>query len=259
MLDLSPRRFPVLAPWAALVIAAVGWTLPAAAQQSSPGPLAPPKQDGNAVHGSRVGHPGPVHQSAPPTRILSNRPRFSSIPRPLYPELGHLNRVEGVVGIRFAIDETGRVTEVTLAKTSGSAMLDSLVRDHTLLEWTFQPALLNGKPVAGGVTKEFEFKLDPDEQRRLAEKRLALPVGIADPPYPKEALAIRPPPKGACTVGVRWTKAGLVDLIYLAKASGSNALGPRGLAFRLRELGAPIPPTAAKDEAFTKVINFTPP
>ncbi len=261
MLDLPHRRFPVFAPWAALVIAAVGWTLSAAAQQPSPGPLAAPdpapKQDGTPSTEIRLDTPVPSPAGSPGANTFQP-PKVLKHPTPLYPELGHLNRVEGVVSIRFAIDDAGHVTEVTLAKTSGSAMLDSLVRDHTLLEWTFQPALLNGKPVAGGVIKEFEFKLDPDEQRRLAEKRLALPVGIADPSYPKEALAIQPLPKGACTVGVRWTKAGLVDLIYLSKASGSNALDRAALRFAY-ENWRTDPATAAKDEAFTKVVNFTPP
>lgn len=185
-------------------------------------------------------------------------PKLLKHPTPGYPELAHLNRVEGVVRVHFAIDEAGKVTNVTVAKTSGSVMLDSLIRDYTLREWTFQPAMLNGQPVAGGVEKEFEFKLDPKEQRDLAEKRLALAVGTPEPPYPTEALAMHPPPRGKCTVGVRWTKAGLVDLIYLPTASGSNVLDRAALRFAYANWRTDTA-TAAKDEAFTKEITFTPP
>ena len=185
-------------------------------------------------------------------------PKVLKHPTPAYPELAHLNRVEGVVRVHFAVDETGHVTGVTVAKTSGSVMLDSLIRDYTLREWTFQPAMLNGQPIAGGTDKEFEFKLDPNEERALAEKRLALPIGTPDPPYPPEALALHPPPKGKCTVGVRWTKAGLVDLIYLPVASGSNILDRAALRFAYANWRTDVA-TAAKDEPFTKIINFTPP
>ena len=261
MPDSHPRLFPTFAPWAALVVAAVGWALPAVAQQFSPGPIAAPDLAPNPASGLstdiRLATPDPAAGGTPGGNTFQS-PKLLKHPAPVYPELAHLNRVEGVVGVRFSIDDTGHVTDVAVTKTSGSVMLDSLVRDHALREWTFQPAMLNGQPVAGGVEKEFEFKLDPNEQRTLAEKRLALPLGIADPPYPKEALALHPPPKGVCTVGVRWTKAGLVDLIYLPQGSGSNALDRAALRFAYENWRTDVA-TAAKDEAFTKVIHFTPP
>ena len=179
-------------------------------------------------------------------------------PTPTYPELAHLNRVEGVVRIHFTIDDAGQVTGVTVPNSSGSVMLDALARDYTLREWTFQPATFNGKPVPCGADREFEFRLDPNEERALAEKRLALTVGTPEPTYPPEALALHPPPKGKCTVAVRWTKAGLVDLIYMPQSSGSGALDKAALRFAYSNWRTD-PATAAKDEPFSKVINFTPP
>ena len=199
--------------------------------------------------------PAPYANSSPGT---FTPPKLLKHPTPAYPELAHLNRVEGVVRIHFAIDDAGHVTGVTVPQSSGSAMLDALARDYTLREWTFQPALFNGQPVPSGASKEFEFKLDPAEEKALAEKRLALPVGTPDPPYPPEALALRPPPKGKCTVGVRWTKAGLVDLIYMPQSTGSGALDKAALRFAYGNWRTD-PATAAKDEPFTKIINFTPP
>ena len=93
----------------------------------------------------------------------------------------------------------------------------------------------------------------------MAEKRLALPIGHADPPYPPEALALHPPPKGKCTVGVRWTKAGLGGLDLLARwpaARMCSTARPCGL--RTANWRTDIA-TAAKDEPFTKIITFTPP
>lgn len=233
----------------------------ARAQQFSPGPLAEPdsapkKSFGFAAE-TTLGNPGltaggiPAPNEFQPPKVLKH-------PTPAYPVLANLNRVEGVVTVRFSIDDKGQVADVTATKSSGSVMLDSLVRDPSLREWTFQPAMLNGKPLPSSLTREFEFRLDPNEQRQLAEKRLALPIGTPEPPYPPEALSVHPPLKGSCTVTVRWTKAGLVDLIYLPKPSGFPFLDHVALRFAYANWRTDLE-TAAKDQEFTKVINFTPP
>ncbi len=261
MSDFYSRRFPKVASWAVLVLAIVGWTLPAGAQQFSPGPLAEPdlapKQGTGFSTDTSLGNPGWMAGGIPGANAFQP-PKVLNHPTPSYPELAHLNRVEGVVTVRFSIDDTGHVTNVFVTKTSGSVLLDSLVREPTLRDWTFQPAMLNGKPLAGSVTKEFEFRLDPNEQRQLAEKRLALPIGTPEPPYPPEALVVHPPLKGSCTITVRWTKAGLVDLIYLPKPSGFPFLDHVALRFAYANWRTDTA-TAAKDQEFTKVINFTPP
>ena len=256
------RRFLSFVSWIALV----GGSLSAAAQQASPaqatpGPLMAPAlaPKSNLASATEVTldapTPEPYANSSPgaftPPKVLKH-------PTPSYPELAHLNRVEGVVRVHFAIDEAGHVIGVTVPRSSGSMMLDALSRDYTLREWTFQPATFNGQPVPGGADEEFEFKLDPNEERTLAEQRLALPVGTPDPTYPPEALALHPPPKGKCTVAVRWTKAGLVDLIYMPQSTGSGALDKAALRFAYSNWRTD-PATAAKAEVFSKIINFTPP
>ena len=177
--------------------------------------------------------------------------------------LALLNRVEGVVKIRFGIDDRGHVSSVSVSKTGGSVMIDSLVLDYTLRDWTFQPALLEGKPIASSYEQEFEFKLDPAEQRKLAQERLAAPIGLPDPPYPSAALPLHA--QGSCTVGVMWTPAGLVDLIYLAKGSGSNVLDRTALRWAFTHWH--IDPNDihydkdkdGKDLPFTKTVTFTAP
>ena len=176
-----------------------------------------------------------------------------------YPILANLNRIEGVVGVRFAIDEAGKVKDATAYRTSGSFLLDAVVKSRGIMEWTFQPATFDGKPVPSTYEKEIEFHLDPAEQREFARKRLAAPVGTPDPPYPAEALAMQPRPKGDCTIGVYWLPSGLVDNINLLKSSGSATLDHAALRFAYENWH--IDPSQIKDPKvqFTKVLSFVPP
>lgn len=176
-----------------------------------------------------------------------------------YPILANLNRIEGVVGVRFAVDENGKVTGATVYKTSRSLTLDAVVKSRGIMDWTFQPATLNGKPVPSTYDQEIEFHLDPNEQRDFALKRLAAPVGIPDPPYPAEALNLHPHPRGDVTIGVFWTPAGRVDLINLIKSSGSATLDHAALRFAY--LNWRIDPKEITDPKvqYTKVLSFTPP
>ena len=118
----------------------------------------------------------------------------------------------------------------------------------------FQPATLDGKPVPGTLDKEFEFHLDPAEQRALAAKRLAARIGTPDAPYPKEALALKA--QGSCTISVTWTKDGLVDRIVLAKASGSNILDRAALRFAYENWRID-PKDVVEGKEFSKTMTFT--
>ena len=178
-----------------------------------------------------------------------------------YPETAHLNRATGVVGLLFYIDETGKVTRVVVGKSSGIVALDAVVLDYNLQHWEFAPATLDGKPVPSTKEEEFEFRLDAAEEHAIAVKRLALPVGTPDCPYPKEALALPQKPRGSVTVSVRWTKLGLVDLIYLPKTSGSNTLDRAALrwAYENWHVDPATLNDKNKDAVFTKTMNFVPP
>ena len=173
-----------------------------------------------------------------------------------YPEQAFLNRVEGVVRVKFSVDDAGHVIKAAVSQSSGSVMLDAMALDYDLKLWTFQPATLDGQPVPGTVDKEFEFKLDPAGQKALATKRLAAKVGTPDAPYPKEALPLKA--QGSCTINVTWTKAGLVDRIILAQASGSNILDRTALRFAYENWRVD-PKDAVPDQEFSKKMTFTPP
>ncbi len=176
-----------------------------------------------------------------------------------YPELAHLNRVEGVVRVRLSVDEDGGVSKAIVIRSAGSLLLDAVVLDPSLLHWKFQPATFDGKPVPSTKDQEFEFRLDPAEEKALAVKRLALSVGTPNAPYPKEALALKP--HGSATVGVRWTKSGLVDQISLVKGSGSNILDHAAVRWAYENWH--IDPTTINDknksDVFTQVMDFQPP
>ena len=122
--------------------------------------------------------------SAPPEDKRFQPPKVLATRPVRYPEQALLNRIEGVVRVKFSVDDTGHVTNAVVEKSSGSTMLDAMVLEYDLSKWTFQPATLDGKPVPGTLDKEFEFHLDPNEQRALAEERLKAPVGTPDAPYP---------------------------------------------------------------------------
>ncbi len=183
-----------------------------------------------------------------PPKVLTSRPVR-------YPEQALLNRIEGVVRVKFSVDDAGQVTSAVVDRSSGSVMLDAMVLEYDLKKWTFQPATLDGKPVSGMVEKEFEFHLDPKEQSELAQERLAAPVGISDAPYPKAALALKA--QGTCTIGVTWTPEGRVDTINLAKSSGSNTLD--NAALRYAFVHWRIDPKDGTDKPFSKTMTFTPP
>lgn len=189
--------------------------------------------------------PAPAIPGFKPARVLTRAP----VP---YPEVAHLNRIEGVVGVKFSIDDAGRVSDAVVSSTSHSMMLDDVVRERGIREWVFQPATLDGKPVPSTFEQEFEFRLDPAEERAIALKRLAAPVGLPDPPYPPEAL----PRKlaGEVTIGVRWTNGGLVDNIFLVKSSGSGLLDLTALRFAYENWR--IDPARVTKGAFTKTVEF---
>lgn len=192
----------------------------------------------------------PAPNNYQPAKVLKRAPVS-------YPLVARLNRTEGVVKIKFSVDDTGHVTNVEISSPV-NVVLDEMAREHSLRDWVFQPAMFEGKPIPSSYEQEFEFKLDPAEERALALKRLALPIGLPDPPYPPEAVARKL--AGTTTIGVHWTQGdhpGLVDNIYLFKSSGSGLLDSVALQFAYENWR--IDPAKATKQAFEKTVTFKPP
>lgn len=82
----------------------------------------------------------------------------SETPQPRYPELARKRGQEGTVEIRCHVDESGRVTDVAVSKSSGFRLLDDAAL-NTLSKWRFRPGLRNGVNAGGTVVVPVQFKL----------------------------------------------------------------------------------------------------
>ncbi len=78
---------------------------------------------------------------------------------PVYPEKAKADKVAGIAVVQTVIDETGRVTQPTIKGSSGDKSLDQAAID-AVSAWTFQPATLDGKPVAVYYTLTIRFALE---------------------------------------------------------------------------------------------------
>lgn len=94
--------------------------------------------------------------AAGPMRIEGNvkPPKVVYKEQPEYPESAR--DAKGDVVLRIVINEQGRVQNPTVEKSSGNADLDKSALD-TVAKWTFQPATLEGKPVAVYFTITIRF------------------------------------------------------------------------------------------------------
>jgi TonB family protein len=252
--DAAPgHRLLARGAWLALALLTVLPALPVRAQITT---VTGQKQSLGAIADFGAATPAPATPgpSATPGVYIPAKVRTRA---PVsYPTLASLNRIEGTVTIRFHIDESGHVIETTVASLNSNALLNQLNTERSLLDWTFAPATLDGQPVPSMHDQEFEFKLDPVEQKKLALERLALPVGTPDPPYPPGAAASHL--QGGVTISVLWTKQGLVDKINLVKSSGAPLLDITALRYAYEHWRID-PAAVAPDKPFVKTVAFTPP
>jgi periplasmic protein TonB len=97
--------------------------------------------------------PRPVAKtSRDPSPIAGNQP-------PRYPPQALRSGVEGSVSVRVEVDPNGVPTDVTVVERSGerSRDLDRAVTD-AVRKWRFEPAMKDGKAVAGAVVVPVDFK-----------------------------------------------------------------------------------------------------
>jgi protein TonB len=76
---------------------------------------------------------------------------------PVYPEEARKQGLDGDVIVEVAVDEAGGVKEATVLR--GVDGLNQAALD-AVKQWTFEPAIINGKPKAVKITVTIRFKLD---------------------------------------------------------------------------------------------------
>jgi protein TonB len=115
---------------------------------------------------SILGNPTP--QSPPPQRLKPNPPqpiRMGGIviaarliyqPKPEYPELARMTRVEGAVEFEAVIGKDGTIEELKVLK--GHPLLVKAALE-AVRQWRYQPTLLNGEPVEVITEITVNFKL----------------------------------------------------------------------------------------------------
>jgi len=120
----------------------------------------PPPVMGTQTNELQLGN-GLFDSSAPtPPRTSSGGhlqpPKLVDSPPPAYPSLARMKKVQGVVVIDALVDETGKVTEMKVI--SGSALLLTAAMD-AVRTWKYQPARLNGQPIAFHMQVSIDFSL----------------------------------------------------------------------------------------------------
>lgn len=160
----APRKGSSPLIWILLLVAlvAVGWYFLSQRTPSAPPeiPDAPEIGDGIAPPAERG--PAPEPEAPEPTRpaVAADRDaRPLEQPGPVYPPAAARSREEGTVVVLAQVGADGRPTDVSVETRSRSRDLDRAAVD-AVRNWTFEPAIRNGRPAASAVRVPVDFTLD---------------------------------------------------------------------------------------------------
>lgn len=84
-------------------------------------------------------------------------PKLIEAKRPAYPEVARKNKTQGVVVVDALIDERGVVQEVHVVRGQPDGLSEAAVA--AVRSWRFEPATLEGKPVAVEYSLTVSFRL----------------------------------------------------------------------------------------------------
>jgi TonB family protein len=84
-------------------------------------------------------------------------PEVKTQVQPKYPDIATRAGLEGTVWTNVMIDETGKVTKVTIFKSDAEIFNQPSI--DAAMQWAFKPAMKDGKPIATEVAIPFKFKL----------------------------------------------------------------------------------------------------
>ncbi len=85
---------------------------------------------------------------------------YLSAPKPPYPVSLRMSRSEGTVGVRIAVDATGKPSQVDVVRSSGFSEMDGTAKNWILAHWLFRPEKRKGRAVASVVTTSIHFEID---------------------------------------------------------------------------------------------------
>lgn len=101
----------------------------------------------------------PADKPKPVARLTRDPVPLASNEAPRYPAQALRSGVEGSVNVRIELDANGVPTDVQVVERSGERSRDL---DRAVVEaarkWRFEPAMKDGKPVAGAVVLPVDFK-----------------------------------------------------------------------------------------------------
>ena len=90
-------------------------------------------------------------------------PRLIHSPQPVYPDIAFRAGVEGTVTLHVIVGDDGRVEEVQVAHSSPSDIFSGAAK-KAVMEWRYEPARVDGKPVRARCSQTLRFVLSDDSE-----------------------------------------------------------------------------------------------
>lgn len=90
-------------------------------------------------------------------------PKAISAPDPEYSVQARENRIQGTVEMSVVVGPDGLVRESKVEKSLGYGLDEQALK--ALQQWRFEPATVDGKPVAVRINVQMSFRIYPGTQR----------------------------------------------------------------------------------------------
>lgn len=162
--DVTPRSTSVLLlVLVVLLLAVVVWYFVSQRGAVDPGEVAAPSATEEVVPPAEA-----PDTAAPPSAATAQRAASSEanravalVERPAvqYPPAAYRAREEGRVLVHVEVAANGAVTDARILERSGSQVLDRAALEE-VRQWTFRPALEDGRPVASSIEVPVAYTLD---------------------------------------------------------------------------------------------------
>lgn len=98
-----------------------------------------------------------IKKDAASEKLNVSAPKPIHTPDPDYPEEARRERISGDVLLSIVIDKQGRVVRIRMDQCAGGGLDERAVQ--AVSQWTFEPALRNGEPVAVQVDVDVTFHI----------------------------------------------------------------------------------------------------